>query len=108
MSKTEEILATEYSEEFDVLRKNRVATSFHKYGPIAINYGEGLVEGIPTLERCIEAYKRTGNIEYMVDVANYAMFEYMHPQHKNAHFKATESKESAGIVGMSVKQLENY
>lgn len=108
MSKSEEILKTEYSEEFDTLRKNRVCTSFYKYGPIKLNYGENLVEGIPTLEKCIQKYKETGNTEYMVDVANYAMFEYMYPQHKNGHFSATESKESAGIVGISVKQLENF
>ena len=30
----------EYSERFDELRKNRVKTSFHKYGSAKINFGE--------------------------------------------------------------------
>lgn len=30
------------------------------------------------------------------------MFEYMYPQHEKAHFRATDSSNSAGIVGLSV------
>ena len=35
---------SEYSEEFDRLRKNRVIVSYHKYGPARKNFGEGRVE----------------------------------------------------------------
>ena len=28
--------------------------------------------------------------------------EYMYPQHEKAHFRATDSSDSAGIVGLSV------
>jgi hypothetical protein len=104
----DQILSTEYCEDFDVKRKNRMITSFYKYGPVKIDYGEGLIESIPTLEKCLQKYKDTGNTEYLVDMANYAMIEYMYPQHKNAHFSATDSKESAGIVGISVRQLEEF
>lgn len=36
------------------------------------------------------------------------MFEYMYPQHPNGHFRATDSRESAGIVGMSIKEIEDF
>lgn len=98
----------EYSEKFDDLRRNRVETSFYKYGPAKKNYATGNIQAIPTLEKCIAKYKETGNTEYLVDGANYLMFEYMWPQHPEAHFRATDSGESAGIVGMSVKEMERF
>lgn len=98
----------EYSAVFDDLRQNRVKTSFYKYGSAAENFGNGYVQAIPTLERCLEKYKETGNTEYLCDLANYAMFEFMYPQHLKAHFRATESEESAGIVGLSVREAEAF
>lgn len=95
----------EYSENFDELRKNRVKTSFYKYGSAKINFGEKLVESVPTAQLCIDKYKRTGNTEYLCDAANYLMFEFMYPQQEGAFFQATGSKESAGIVGVSVNQM---
>lgn len=99
---------TEYSLDFDEKRKNRVAMSFHKYGSAAINFGRKLVDAIPTMQRCIDKYKETGNTEYLLDAGNYIMFEYMYPQHPNHHFRATDSGESAGIVGMSIKEMEEF
>lgn len=98
----------EYSDRFDDLRKNRVKTSFHKYGSAAENFGKGYVSAIPTMELCIEKYKETGNTEYLLDAANYAMFEFMYPQHPYGHFRATDSKEFAGIVGLSVNEAKEY
>ena len=106
MGKTD--MSKEYSEEFDKLRKNRVETSYYKYGPARKNFSTGNVQAIPTMELCVKKYQKTGNKEYLLDAANYLMFEYMFPQHKKAHFRATSSDESAGIVGMSVKEMERY
>ena len=101
-------LQQEYSDRFDELRRNRVEVSFYKYGPAKDNFSTGNVHAIPTLERCLQKYKDTGNTEYLCDLANYAMFEFMFPQHPKAHFRATDSSESAGIVGMSVAEMERY
>ena len=98
----------EYSDRFDELRRNRVEVSFYKYGPAKRNFATGNVQAIPTLERCLQKYKDTGNTEYLCDLANYAMFEFMYPQHPKAHFRATDSSESAGIVGMSVVEMQQY
>ena len=101
-------MSKEYSEEFDKLRKNRVEMSFYKYGPARKNFATGNVQAIPTMDLCIKKYKDTGNREYLLDAANYLMFEYMFPQHPKAHFRATSSEESAGIVGISIKEMEQY
>lgn len=94
-------LKTEYSEEFDKLRKNRVNISFYKYGAARDNFASGRVDAIGSLELCLEKFKKTGNTEYLVDAANYAMFRYMYPM-SNEYFKATDSKDSAGTVGTPI------
>lgn len=43
----------EYSEKFDELRKNRVKTSFYKYGSAKENFGKGYVDALGSLNICI-------------------------------------------------------
>lgn len=91
----------EYSKDFDKLRKNRVEVSYYKYGPARDNFGSGRVDAIGSLELCLDKFKKTGNTEYLLDVANYAMFRYMYPL-PGEYFKATDSSESAGTVGTPI------
>lgn len=96
-----DILKTEYSEEFDTMRKNRVQVSCMKYGHARDNFGSGRVDAIGSLELCLEKFKKTKNTEYLLDVANYAMFRYMYPM-PGEYFKATDSSESAETVGTPI------
>jgi len=91
----------EYSTEFDKLRKSRVEVSFYKYGAARDNFGSGRVDAIGSLELCLDKFKKTGNTEYLLDVANYAMFRYMFPL-PGEYFKTTDSNESAGTVGTPI------
>ena len=86
---------TEFSREFVDGMRNRTEVSYHKYGPVAdaVAHGAKFVEA---LEKRLTQYKETGNTEWLIDVANYAMFEFMYPSHKQAHFRATDSDESPG------------
>lgn len=101
-------LSREYSERFNELRKNRVKTSYYKYGSAKKNFSTGNVNALETMKLCVEKYKETGNTEFLVDASNYLMFEFMYPQHEKAHFRATDSSESAGIAGISEKEMERY
>lgn len=95
----------EYSDEFDRQRRNRVEVSYHKYGSAKDNFGCKLVDAIESHKLCVEKYLKTGNTEYLLDAANYLMFEYMYPQVEGAYFKATDSKGSAGVAGTPINQL---
>lgn len=95
-----------YSSWFDELRQNRCAMSLYKYGPAKKNFPDR-VQAIPTMGKCIEKYKETKNTEYLLDAANYLMFEFMFPSIPDARFKPTDSGDSAGIVGMSIKEIED-
>lgn len=98
----------EYSDKVDELRQNRVAVSFYKYGSAKDNFGKGLVNAVDTHELCMKKYAETGNTEYLLDAMNYLMFEFMYPQHPKAFFRATDGSESAGIAGISQKELDRY
>lgn len=102
------IESVEYSHEVDKMRRDRVEMSFYKYGSAKNNFGKGFVDALGSHDKCIERYKETKNKEYLLDAMNYLMFEFMYPQQEGVYFKATESEESAGIVGISEKEMERY
>lgn len=104
--KKNEILNKEYSFSFDELRKNRVEMSYYKYGASAINFGRRYVNALGSCTKCLNKYLETHNKEYLCDAANYLMFEFMYPYFDDAYFKATDSKDSAGIDGISEKEIE--
>jgi hypothetical protein len=103
----EEILSTEYSQEFDTLRKNRMIVSYHKYGPVKVNYSQGYIDAIKSLEMRLQMFKETGNKEYLCDIANFAMIEFMYPKHKNAHFETLDDGKSH-IFGMGVNEINSF
>ena len=98
------ILQTEYFEEFDRIRKNRMVTSFHKYGPVKENYGNKLINAVNVLKERLELYEKTGNTDYLADVANMSMIEWKFPQHPNAHFDGRE--EGPGLGGMTFRDIK--
>ena len=94
-------MSSDYSLEFDRLRKNRVEVSTYKYGPSQKNFGEGRVDALKTAELCLDAFKKDGNTEHLVDAANYLMFRFMYPM-PGEEFRATGSDESVGTVGTPI------
>lgn len=92
---------SDYNEEFDRLRRNRVEVSFYKYGPARENFGGGRVDALATAELCIEAFKKDKNLEHLLDVANYVMFRFTYP-YPGDYFKATDSSGSVGTVGTPI------
>ena len=100
---------SEISRAFVQGMADRMAMSFFKYGRVREAY-TGRVYAIASLKLRLEKYAETGNTEYLMDVANFAMIEYMHPKHQAAHFTATDDKESPGRVWngeMDPNQLPN-
>lgn len=92
---------SEYSEEFDKLRKNRVEVSFYKYGSARDNFRDRRVDALATAEMCLEAFKKDHNTEHLVDAANYLMFRFMYPMDEE-YFRATGSDESVGTAGTPI------
>lgn len=83
---------------WDAVQKmaNRMAFSEQKYGTLEENYPEPK-SAYSSLKERLELYFNTGNTEWLLDVANFAVIEFLLPSHKNAHFRATGSEESPGL-----------
>ena len=86
---------TEFSIPFAQGMADRMSMSFFKYGALALAYPDR-VDAVASLKKRLERYEETGNTEYLMDVANFAMIEFMRPRHPDAHFKAEDSKASPG------------
>ena len=101
------ILNKEYCWEFDEKRKNAIIVSYHKYGPSKENFQKGMVDAIGSLKKNLKKFEETGNTEYLVDVANYAMFRFMYPQ-GNESYRPTDSKQSADVDGITINEMKQF
>lgn len=88
-------VTTEYDPVFLQGMIDRMSVSYHKYGPAKEAYPHK-VNSIGSLRQRLELYDQTGNTEWLIDVANQAMLEFMFPAHPDAHYRPTESDESPG------------
>jgi len=105
MDQKEKILQTEYSQRFDEIRKNMMVMSYYKYGPLKDNYGTyKCMDAVKNIELRLQKYKETGNTEFLADVANFAMIEFMNPSIKDAKYTPTDSG-ACEVAGFGVREL---
>lgn len=105
METREEILKRDFSEAFVNKMKNSIEMSHYKYGWMSKNYPE-LVQAVKCLKERLDLYEDTHNTEYLIDVANFAMIEFMYPTFEDSRYNPKDSNESPGLAGgISYKQL---
>jgi hypothetical protein len=101
----EEILAKDFSEAFVNKMRNAIETSYYKYGNANKTYPE-LAQAYKCIKERLALYERTHNTEYLIDVANFAMIEFMYPAFRDARYTPTDSGSSPGLAGgISYKEL---
>lgn len=86
---------SEFSTEFVQGMADRMSVSYYKYGRVADAYPHR-VDAIASLGQRLQKYLDTGNTEWLMDVGNFAMIEFMQPSNREAHFRSTDSHESPG------------
>ena len=102
---SERILKTEYSNKFDSIRKDMMIMSYYKYGPLQTNHGkENHMDAIANLKLRLAKYEETGNTEYLCDVANFAMIEFMSPQKENAVYVGTDNS-NCKLEGFGINEI---
>ena len=105
METREEILKRDFSAAFVEKMKNAIEMSHYKYGFASKTYPE-LAQAYKCIEQRLELYLKTHNTEYLVDVANFAMLEFLYPAFPDAAYAPTDSDRSPGLAdGISYKQL---
>lgn len=95
LKQIQSVPSSENSEIFHQGMIQRMEVSFFKYGKVSDAYPEK-VDAIASLEERLRRYKEDGNTEWLMDLSNFAMIEFMHPRHPQAHFRSTRADESPG------------
>jgi hypothetical protein len=55
--------------------------------------------GIDNARARLDLYEKDGNIEHLIDAANFAAIEHIYPSHPKAHFESgDETVKSPGLV----------
>ena len=91
------ILHSSFSEDFIQKMRNRIVTSHHKYGELTKakrDLTKPRDEVVNATYR-INKYVNTGNLEYLIDAANFLMFEYME---MNGKFIPVDNEPSDKII----------
>lgn len=87
---------SEYNVEFLQGMLNRKSVSYLKYGAMEVN--SKFVDEVACMQERLQRYLDTGNTEWLMDVANFAMILFSHPDHDTAHYRPTSAEESPGLV----------
>ena len=97
----------EVSEFFIDGMRSRMAVSFYKYGHVGNAYPEK-VNALESLQLRLQKYQETGNAEYLIDAANFAMIEFMNPSHPEPFFKGTDADGSPGRIERCSGEAVHY
>lgn len=89
--------ATEYNSFFMQGMLDRMAMSYHKYGPVSKGFPEH-VDAVQSALQRLREYARTKNTEFLIDAANFMMIEFMHPRIPEAKFISTDDSASPGRI----------
>lgn len=96
---------TEFDAGFALKMVQAMMVSHFKYGRVADAYPARYVASSDIRTR-MGRYRETGNKHYLVDVANFAMIEAMHPNPSlKAEWKENSASDSPGRVSQSGKRL---
>lgn len=94
---------TEFDPEFVVKMVAAMMVSFHKYGRVADAYPLKFSAADDVRAR-MKKYRDTGNKHYLVDAANFAMIEAMHPG-REAEWGENSAVDSPGRTTASGHRL---
>lgn len=101
----EQILNRDFSKEFILKMQNAMVMSHYKYGWCSQTYPE-LAQAYKSIGERLDLYMKTHNTEYLVDIANFAMIEFMYPAFEDAKYIPTDSSQSPGLTdGISYKEM---
>ena len=92
----ESLVATEWSDTFEMLMRNRLIMGAFRYGTQE-QQCDKVIHRIESLRKRLDDYEATGRLEHLIDFAAIAMAEYIHPKHPNAHWQASDDTEHARV-----------
>lgn len=91
-----ELRESEWSVEFENLMRNRLIMGAMRYGLIGAK-NKPVYDRVASVINRMQNYKETGNREFLVDVANLCLLEFVEGNHPNAHFMAIDDGEHVKV-----------
>lgn len=85
----EALRKSEWCPEFEELMRNRLIMGAIRYGKLC-EQGKPTYERAKTMAKKVALYVETKNKEVLVDLANYAMIEFIEPTEEGTFFSATD------------------
>ena len=98
----EALKKSEWSPEFEKLMRNRLLMGSIRYGKMghgSIPKGKPKYGRINSIRKRLGLYEETGNAEYLVDIANFALLLFEERQHPNFHFNSIDDGIHDEIIG---------
>src|SRR3954468_9098065 len=83
---------SEWSPEFEQLMRNRLIMGALRYG-LLNDSGKPNYDRMASIKKRADKYAETGNLEFLVDMANLCLLEFEEGQHPNKHFHAVDDGE---------------
>ena len=90
------LFESEWSKIFETLQRNRLVMGALRYGKINAP-NKPIYDRVSGMQKRLKLYQESGNKEYLVDVANLCMLEFVECHHPTAHFKAIDDGEHVSI-----------
>jgi hypothetical protein len=90
-----EIEETTWDKHFLQLMWNRLLMGRIRYG--SKRRSKVVYDYSGSIKEKIALYISSGNLEYLVDIGNYAMLEFRHGKHPNRHFEANDDAEHCRV-----------
>jgi len=84
--KMQDLMKSEWSPRFEQLMRNRLIIGAMRYGQIH-GMDKPLWNRIKAAKERLAIYEETGNLEMLVDIANFCLLEFEEGKHPHAHFK---------------------
>ena len=88
-------LRKEWSDDFEQLMRNRLMMGALRYGGLRNPSNPGRTTDLNTKQmlKRTKLYIETGNAEHLVDVANFALAEFVQKRHPKYHFESIDRKD---------------
>lgn len=96
----EEIRRTQTCPEFEELRSNRMVMGYFRYGEM-YSQPKGKYDNMTSIEKRVKKYRETKNKEYLVDIANICMVEFVTG---DGHFESIDNDDVHSEVHKTWKQ----
>ena len=100
-SYSEDLWRTEWSPRFEAAMRARLVMGALRYGRLH-SEGKAQYDYVGAIESRLKVYRKTGNIEILVDIADLALLEFEDGRHPKRHYRALDDNAETGRVELLV------